>query len=171
MYTEMKKPNTSKFRYNVCLVMILHIHMFTVLFMIQPTNIWFCTSTKSKYILTILFIIFPNHLFMEAKNKGVHPSCLWWLILHPRWTRAWTRFVCPFELAKDNGDSPSAFNKSKSFYKILNFIKVLLITTSRYICFYNFCKLLFRKRELYAWWNEHSEMLLYLPHFHIFGIL
>lgn len=130
LYTEMKKPNTSKFRYNVCLVMILHIHMFTVLFMIQPTNIWFCTSTKSKYILTILFIIFPNHLFMEAKNKGVHPSCLWWLILHPRWTRAWTRFVCPFELAKDNGDSPSAFNKSKSFYKILNFIKVLLITTS-----------------------------------------
>ena len=94
-----------------------------------------CTSIKSKYILTILFIIFPNHLFMEAKNKGVHPSCLWWLILHPRWTRAWTRFVCPFELAKDNGDSPSAFNKSKSFYKILNFIKVLLITTSRYNMF------------------------------------
>ena len=80
LYTEMKKPNTSKFRYNVCLVMILHIHMFTVLFMIQPTNIWFChyevqqNSTPQISPRRVLDMFYPIFCFQQTFWLNIRQS-------------------------------------------------------------------------------------------------
>jgi hypothetical protein len=53
------------------------------------------------------------HLFMAAKNNGVHPSpALLWLRSDLHFMSSWTASEWPFEAASDRGDSPLVFKRS-----------------------------------------------------------